>query len=169
MTPREASTTTSLQKRTSAYQVLRRVSTFSAACNAVVRTRADKMAYTMFERCVSKQSKSLQCRVVLIRRQSRTSFAWKCQFFATGCGDRFFKRYQMAPDPMSRPNSAVTMATERSRKHGVRSNRKGLTGPHPSTSLQNGCRWCGSNSDDDGDVDDGNPSNNPAWELPKTL
>ena len=67
-----------------------------------------------------------------------TIFAQKCQSFLTSWGGHFRYKYHIAPTPKSMPNTA-TLATQTSKKQGVKSYLSGLRGPHPSLFLHSGC------------------------------
>jgi len=67
-----------------------------------------------------------------------TCFVQKCQSLDIAAGFLLFNRNHTAPEPTIMPNAA-TVATQTSIKQGVKSYRKGLNGPQPSSLPHSGC------------------------------
>lgn len=73
--------------------------------------------------------------------QQPTCFVQKCQSLAMAEGCLLRTSHHTAMDPNKMPKAA-TAATQTSMKHGVKSYRIGLSGPHPSSLPHRGCfRW----------------------------
>lgn len=72
------------------------------------------------------------------RLSQPTCLVQKCQSLETGFGFLHLINHPMANDPAMIPNAA-TEATQTSIKQGVKSHRKGLKGPQPSSLPHNGC------------------------------